>query len=61
MFRGLGFRIMGDPDPQINEPPPLSRDYNRDPTVKALARNGSINHGPRYLEVRLRANSSLYA
>ena len=30
----------------INKPPPLSRDYNRDPNIKALTQKGFINHGP---------------
>ena len=29
----------------INKPPPLKRDYNRDPYIKALKRRGFINHG----------------
>ena len=29
----------------INEPPPLNRDNNRDPNIKALKRRGFINHG----------------
>ena len=29
----------------INKPPPLNRDYNRDPNIKALKRRGFINHG----------------
>ena len=31
--------------PLINKPPPLSRDYNRDPYIKALKRRGFIDHG----------------
>ena len=33
------------PKPVINKPPPLNRDYNRDPNIKALKRRGFINHG----------------
>ena len=29
----------------INEPPPLYRDYSRDPYIKALKRSGFINRG----------------
>ena len=29
----------------INKPPPLNRDYDRDPNIKALKRRGLINHG----------------
>ena len=29
----------------INKPPPLNRDYNRDPHIKALKRREFINHG----------------
>ena len=29
----------------INKPPPLDRDYNRDPNTKALKRRGFMNHG----------------
>ena len=29
----------------INNPPPLNRDYSRDPNIKALKRRGFINHG----------------
>ena len=29
----------------INKPPPLKRDYSRDPYIKALKRRGFINHG----------------
>ena len=29
----------------INRPPPLNRDCNRDPYIKALKRRGFINHG----------------
>ena len=29
----------------INKPPPLNRDYNKDPNTKALKRRGFINHG----------------
>ena len=29
----------------MNKPPPLNRDYDRDPDIKALKRIGSINHG----------------
>ena len=28
----------------INETPPLNRDYNRYPNIKALKRRGLINH-----------------
>ena len=31
--------------PLINKPPPINRDYNRDPNIKALKRGGVINHG----------------
>ena len=30
---------------QTHEHPPLNRDYNRDPYIKALKRRGVINHG----------------
>ena len=33
------------PRPLINNPPPLNRDYIRDPNIKALKREGFINHG----------------
>ena len=29
----------------INELPPLNRDYDRDPNIKALRRKGFLNHG----------------
>ena len=29
----------------INKPPPLNRDYNRDPNMKALKRRGFIDRG----------------
>ena len=29
----------------MNKPPPLNRDYNRDPNIKALKTRGFINHG----------------
>ena len=29
----------------INKPPPLNRDDNRNPNIKALKRRGFINHG----------------
>ena len=29
----------------INKPPPLNRDYDRDPNIKALKRRGFLNHG----------------
>ena len=29
----------------INKPPPLNRDFIRDPNIKALKRMGFINHG----------------
>ena len=29
----------------INEPPPLNRDYDRDPNIQALQRRGFIDHG----------------
>ena len=28
----------------INKPPPLNRDYDRDPNVYALKRRGVLNH-----------------
>ena len=28
----------------INKPPPLNRDYSRDPNIKALKKRGFINH-----------------
>ena len=31
--------------PLINKPPPLNRDDNRDPDIKALKRSGVIDHG----------------
>ena len=34
-----------NPRPMIDNPPPLNRDYNRDPSIKALKRRGFINHG----------------
>ena len=33
------------PRPLVNKPPPLNRDYNRDPNIQALKRRGFINHG----------------
>ena len=38
----IGFRVCR---PLINKPPPLDRDYHRDPNIKALKRRGFINHG----------------
>ena len=29
----------------IDKPPPLNRDYNRDPNIQALKRRGFINQG----------------
>ena len=29
----------------MNKPPPLNKDYHRDPNSKALKRKGFINHG----------------
>ena len=29
----------------INRPPPLNRDYNRDPNSRAIRGRGFINHG----------------
>ena len=29
----------------INKPPPLNRDYSRNPYIKPLKRRGYINHG----------------
>ena len=29
----------------MKKPPPLNRDYNRDPNSQALKRRGFINHG----------------
>ena len=37
----------------INEPPPLNREYNRDPNIKALKRRGFINHGSTLCQVRV--------
>ena len=34
--------------PMINKPPPLNRDYNRDPNIKALKRGGVIIPGLHY-------------
>ena len=31
--------------PMINKPPPLGRDFNRDPNIKALKRRELINRG----------------
>ena len=31
--------------PLVNKPPPLNRDYNRDPYIKAFKGRGFINHG----------------
>ena len=31
--------------PLISKPPPLNREHNRDPNIKALKRRGFINHG----------------
>ena len=31
--------------PMMNNPPPLNRDYKRDPNSKALRKKGFINHG----------------
>ena len=35
-----------------NKPPPLNRDYNRDPNIKALKRRGFVNHGSTLPEIR---------
>ena len=29
----------------MNKPPPLDRDYNRDPNIKALKKRRFMNHG----------------
>ena len=34
-----------DDRPVVNKPPPLNRDCNRDPSIKALKRRGFINRG----------------
>ena len=34
-----------EPTPLINKPPPLNRDYNRDPIITGLERRGFIHHG----------------
>ena len=34
----------------INKPPPLNRDDNKDPNIKALKRRGFINHGSTLLQ-----------
>ena len=34
----------------MNKPPPLNRDYSRDPKIKALKRRGFINHGSTFME-----------
>ena len=39
---GLGFRVCR---PLINKPPPLNRDYNRDPSIKTFKRRGLTNQG----------------
>ena len=39
----LGFRVICRP--LINEPPPLNRDYTRDPNTKAVKRRWFLNHG----------------
>ena len=36
---------VAQPKPVMNKPPPLNRDYNRDPNIKALKKRGFINHG----------------
>ena len=33
------------PRPLINKPPPLNRDYKREPNTRALKRRGFMNHG----------------
>ena len=42
---GTSFRVRfeGEPRPLINKHPPLSRNCNRDPNIKALKRRGFIN------------------
>ena len=35
--------------PLINKPPPLNRDYNRDPHIKTLKRPGLLIMGLQYL------------
>ena len=37
--------VLLQPRPVINKPPPLNKDYHRDPNIKALERKGFINHG----------------
>ena len=37
--------------PMINKPPPLNRDQNRDPNMKALKRKGFMNQGSILLEI----------
>ena len=34
-----------NPNPVIPKPPPLNRDYKRDPDIRALERRGFTNHG----------------
>ena len=55
----LGFHSVQDvqdglylPRPVINEPPPLNRNYNRDPTIKAITRRGFMNQGSTLPEYR---------
>ena len=44
-LRVLGLGVGVSSRPLINKPPPLNRDYNRDPNIHALKRRGFINQG----------------
>ena len=41
----MGFRVESLTQREIIKPPPLNRDYNRDPNLKALKSKGVIDHG----------------
>ena len=45
-IKDLGFRVWGpECGLEFNTPPPLHRDYDRDPNIEALERRGFVNHG----------------
>ena len=41
-FRVWGSRFRVNPDPMINKPPPLNKDYGRDPNIKAHKKRGLL-------------------
>ena len=45
----------------INKSPPLSRDYNRNPNIRALKRRWSINHGSALFRKAEQSSDILFA